>query len=141
VNRVQLKIGEEIVKITRPALRLLLLLATALIIPACGSKGPPGVPGPGAGAGITFDNSISGMAATNVQDAIDELDFRLDLLEQVPTDSVHTETVPPFSYTVPPGQSLVVTFMRSTSSSPFLISGVLAGYDPVGPLEDHRQQW
>jgi len=116
----------------RLALQLALLFATALIIPACGSKGPPGAPGPSASDGISYSNSTSGMAATTVQEAIDEFDFRLDLLEQVPADTVHLSAPSAqVSYTVPAGKSLVITFFRTNSASPYTVEGVKAGYSMV----------
>ncbi|HLY11445.1 MAG TPA: hypothetical protein VKW04_19230 [Planctomycetota bacterium] len=116
----------------RLAIQGILLVATALLLPACGKTGPAGLPGPSAGSGISYDNTTSGMAATTIQDAIDELDFRVDILEQVPSDSVHQDGAT-FTYTVPAGNSLVITFLRSSSASPFAIAGSTAGYNPVGP--------
>jgi hypothetical protein len=114
------------------AARLVLALATTMILPACGSKGPPGAPGPSSSSGISYDNSTSGMAATTVQDAIDELSFRLDLLEQVPSDTVHQANASTsFTYTVPTGMSLVITYFRANGSAAYTIGGVSFGYNAV----------
>ena len=77
-----------------------------------GSAGaaPPAQAGPAA-VTVSYDNASSGLLATDVQAAIDELDLAADRLLPVPTDTIHLEnTVSAFSYTVPAGQTLVVTY-------------------------------
>jgi hypothetical protein len=116
----------------RTATRGILLAAAAVAIPACGSGGPAGPPGPSSSSGISYDNSLSGLAATTVQQAIDELDFRIDLLEQVPEDSV-TQANPStsFTYTVPAGKSLIITYFRASGSAAYTVGGVAMGFNAV----------
>jgi hypothetical protein len=109
--------------------RLSLLLCLSLCIPACGGGGGRSK-GPVSGSNVDYDNTTSGLAATNVQDAIDELDFRLDLLEQVPSDSVQEANASAaFLYNVPAGQSLIITYFKANGSSDYTVAGVRMGWN------------
>ena len=69
----------------------------------------------GAAVDVTYDNVSSGLVATDVQAAIDELDQANDRLLPIPTDTIHLEDpVSAISYTVPAGQTLVVTYWDVT---------------------------
>jgi hypothetical protein len=95
---------------------------------------------------ISYSNTLSGMAATNVQAAIDELDGRMDAAEAklILDDQQLAALLPPApdgivhlsargsTYTVPAGKTLVITYLKCSQSDPAAIAGVLVGYAPEG---------
>jgi hypothetical protein len=96
---------------------------------------------------VTYSNTLSGMTATNVQAAIDQLDGRMDaaeakltlhdqqlasLLPAVPDGVVHL-SARGSTYTVPAGKTLIITYLKCSQSDPSVIAGVPVGYAPVGP--------
>jgi hypothetical protein len=95
-----------------------LVLAAAVLIPSLGG-------------GQT--KALGSMPASSVRDDTDSVNFRLDLLEQVPTDTV-IESNPshPFLYTVPAGKSLIVTYFRAgVGGDTYTIGGAPVGAGAV----------
>jgi hypothetical protein len=97
-------------------------------------------------ANTSYSNTLSGMAATNVQAAIDQLDGRMDAAEAklllhdqqlaavqpaTPDGMVHMSTRGS-TYTVPPGKTLIITYLKCSQSDPSVIAGVPVGYAPSG---------
>jgi hypothetical protein len=95
---------------------------------------------------VSYNNTLSGMTATNVQAAIDELDGRMDaaaaklllhdqqlaaLLPAAPDGMVHL-SARGSTYTVPAGKTLIITYLKCSQSDPSVIAGVPVGYAPVG---------
>lgn len=95
---------------------------------------------------VSYNNTLSGMTATNVQAAIDQLDGRMDAAETklllhdqqlaslrppAPEGMVHL-SVRGSTYTVPAGKSLIITYLKCSQSDPSVIAGVPVGYAPAG---------
>jgi hypothetical protein len=95
---------------------------------------------------VSYSNTLSGMTATNVQAAIDQLDGRMDaaeaklllhdqqlagLLPPAPEAIVHL-SARGSTYTVPAGKTLIITYLKCSQSDPAAIAGVLVGYAPEG---------
>jgi hypothetical protein len=95
---------------------------------------------------VTYSNTLSGMAAANVQAAIDELDGRMDAAEAklllhdqqiaalsptAPDGVVHLSSRGS-TYTVPAGKTLIITYLKCSQSDPSVIAGVPVGFAPAG---------
>jgi len=88
---------------------------------------------------VSYNNTLSGMTATNVQAALDQIDGRLDAAEAklagpvspAPTGIVHL-SARGSTYTVPNGNTLIITYLKCSQSDPAAIAGVLVGYAPDG---------
>ncbi len=98
---------------------------------------------------ISYNNTLSGMSATNVQAAIDQLDGRMDAAEAklILHDQQLASLLPPApdgmlhlsargsTYTVPAGKTLIITYLKCSQSDPAVIAGVPVGYAPSGPAQ------
>jgi hypothetical protein len=93
-------------------LGVVLILGAAVLMPSFGGGQP---------------KALGSMPAAKVADDGATVDHRLDLLEQVPTESViQANPNQPFVYTVPTGQSLVVTYFRASGDT-YTIGGAPVG--------------
>lgn len=105
--------------------RSVLVLGAAILIPAC-DGGQYGASAPSASMVPKSMDSSGDNGQVNA---------RLDVLEQAPGDTV-MESNPnhPFLYTVPAGQSLIVTYFRGGSGDTFTIGGASVGNVSVGRI-------